>query len=315
VSGLALVDGNAGAGNGGAINSLESLSVKNCILTSNIATKGGGIYMKSTVENKVLISGSVISGNNATSGFGGGLYLDTGKGITILNTTVSGNTATNSGGGAYLKLNNGFANSAKIVIIGSVFRRNVSGNSGGGLAARLTDHAMLISKTQITGNISDDFGGGLYTYRGRVTMVGSTVAGNRVTGGTNDGGGIYSSDSQMTLTATRVIGNSAAGDGGGILHNGSNHADKFLKVTGGTISGNTAGATGGGIHGLQGGKITLKGTSVQLNQAVGNGGGINTTGTGASKVDLEIVGGVYEGKAEQVIFCKRGECQTEGGMD
>ena len=79
LSGLALTKGNATGGIGGAIFSTESLTVKDCILSSNTADfGGGGIFLVNTALNKVLITITTITITNstitATSGGGGAFF-------------------------------------------------------------------------------------------------------------------------------------------------------------------------------------------------------------------------------------------------
>ena len=91
-----LVDGftfTRGSGDKGGGLMLNGGTVRNCIISDNTATNGGGVYLAS---NAVLQS-CRITGNNAR--FGGGVNIG-GTG-SVQNCTIAGNSATNSGGGLY----------------------------------------------------------------------------------------------------------------------------------------------------------------------------------------------------------------------
>jgi len=115
----------------------------------------------------------------------------------------------------------------------------------------------------------DEFGGGIYTSGGTITVTNSTLSSNRAI----FGGGIYNS-SVVTLSVSNstLTGNSATGtgDGGGIYNNGT------LMVTNSIFSGNSAKGNGGGIenwHMMFMTKSTLTGNLAK------DGGGIANFGT------------------------------------
>src|SRR5581483_11599723 len=90
ISGLSLIHGNASGntaatGEGGAIYSNESLTLKNCTLSGNKAALSGGAvivqaYGSSTATVNIL--NCVISGNSAVLD-GGGLSIDANKSVVI----------------------------------------------------------------------------------------------------------------------------------------------------------------------------------------------------------------------------------------
>jgi hypothetical protein len=124
---------------------------------------------------------------------------------------------------------------------------------------------------------TNDYGGGILTEGGAVTIYGSRIDGNTA----QFGGGIanQSGTSSLTIatdpltgTASDVSSNSATADGGGIWSRGS------LTMTGGYLGSNKAAGDGGGLFiadtGLNG--ATLVSVAIQSNQATGaksNGGG------------------------------------------
>ena len=112
-----------------------------------------------------------------------------------------------------------------------------------------------------------------------VELIGLTLTGGDITGGSGNGGGAIKSRENLTLTGSTVSGNSTAGDfayGGGIFSRGA------LTLTQSTVSGNnTTGlrAHGGGIYVK--GALTVTGSSVSGNSIAGDdarGGGIHAEG-------------------------------------
>ncbi|TWU40408.1 Dockerin type I repeat protein [Novipirellula artificiosorum] len=89
------VTGNVAASLGGGIYSstLGSITIENCTIDNNLASTGGGMV----VGGVATIHQSTISSNHAAAGAGGILHF-TGTG-TISNSTITGNTAVTDGGG------------------------------------------------------------------------------------------------------------------------------------------------------------------------------------------------------------------------
>ena len=56
-------------------------------------------------------------------------------------------------------------------------------------------------------------GGGIYNYKGSITITGSTISGNTASG---SGGGIYNQGGSITITGSTISGNSSYYNGGGI---------------------------------------------------------------------------------------------------
>src|SRR5581483_9568259 len=281
ISGLSLIHGNASGntaatGEGGAIYSNESLTLKNCTLSGNKAALSGGAvivqaYGSSTTTVNIL--NCVISGNSAVLD-GGGLSIDANKSVVISGCTVTGNTAARHNGGIYAGIK--------------------STGAGSTISTGIT-----ISKDLIAGNTAVSYGGGIYlhsynlavTAKGvplsKITISSSTITGNSVTGsGARDtGGGIYCSAGNFVFSKNIISNNTAVSGGGGIEASSATS----LTITGGSIDGNSvSNGTGGGIDFGTGGffntgsaPLTVKGALITGNHASGNGGGVylKTSGT------------------------------------
>lgn len=157
--------------------------------------------------------------------------------------------------------------------INAVTIRNGNPGAGFGAAGILNSGKLTLSKSSVTNNTGDNFGGGIYNV-GTITLIDTTVSDNILLGFnlSGGGGGIFSSGT-MTMTRTTVSGNSTIGRGGGIYN-----LDQTLTIINSTISGNTA-LNGGGIFNRFG-TVNLTHVTLTGNTATDNGGGIwNFSGT------------------------------------
>lgn len=153
---------------GGGINNSGTLTIVNCVITSNQTSVsngyalGGGIY--NAAGGVLTINQSTISGNGASAfglseyAYGGGV-ANNGGSVTISNTTISGNSAS----------------------LGS--RGNVQGRAYGGGVANLLG-TMTINNSTLTGNnaigalyTAYAYGGGI-SNGGTLTVSNSTISGN-----------------------------------------------------------------------------------------------------------------------------------------
>jgi predicted outer membrane repeat protein len=171
---------------------------------------------------------------------------------------------------------------------------------GGGIFNK--DATLTVANSVISNNYALDDGGGIYTSdaAGSVTVVNSTISGNRAgasTDGNAYGGGIYSQDSPVVTRNSTVSGNNSGGDGGGIYMSSRPTADPSLTVENSTVANNTAGSgggdDGGGIwlccgDGDQ--SLTLKSSTITGNRVGGGsgfGGGLVLFGVQASNVNIQ----------------------------
>ena len=219
---------------GGAVSNSATLTIKNCTISGNTSSSGGGgVY---SYYGDLTVESSTISGNT-TASKGGGLSHRFGR-LTIINSTVSGNIA-NKAGGVYMR---GFFPSDIFIVKNSA----ISGNTGGGVNNSIG--TSIIENSTISRNTAD-FGAGVYNYGGAVSIESSTISGNRADVG---GGGIYNGSGvfaggRLTIMNSTVSGNSAGSRGGGLvnsntcplgLHCGSGPA--ALTLNNSLIAGNQA---------------------------------------------------------------------------
>ena len=229
----------AGTNNGGAIQSLSSgdltLNLSTIVgnSTSGYGAAGGGVF----ALGSVYLNYSNIIGNSTTGRAAGGGGVFSFDNVVLNHSDVNGNSTAGDGGAA-----------------------------GGGISAR--DFVTLTQST-VSGNStmgSSGRGGGIQATRG-ITLVQSTVSGNSTAGEFSAGGGI--SSGELTLFQSTVSENSTAGNlaiGGGIAASGD------VTITQSTITNNQTSfstTTGGGISVTNGDPITIIGSILTGNTAVG----------------------------------------------
>lgn len=190
-----------------------------------------------TVRDLTITGGAAAGGNS--EGGGGILNDSTGGGLIVLNSSIRGNRAggltdqpvEHGGGGIQNKGPGGL-----LLVNSTVSGNSVDHNSGGGSASG---------------------GGGIHNVAGPLTVLGSTVSGNLLTGvGTSTeigGGGIHSRGSTTVIRNSTISGNVAivpaappgsVNGGGGIFTGAAGIANELRNVT---VFGNSTTGAGGGL--------------------------------------------------------------------
>ena len=244
---------------------------------------GAGIKVSNAkgVASTLNLTGGVIAGNSAPNG--GGVYAE-GSTVTIAGGVISGNSTLASGAG----LGGGImASGGKVTVSGGYITNNKmakfcghdgNGDHGGaGLAANNGAH-VTISGGQITGNYSEEAGGGVYvTNLNQEGMAWLDITGGIIASNVSyrsEGAGIRvgqkvdamisgaSKDSPVYITNNSCMSRFDWG-GGGIFVQGSNETASDagrLFVYNSYISSNTAGGYGGGVAVCPTGKTLVTGT-------------------------------------------------------
>lgn len=237
----------------------STLNLTGGVIAGNSAPSGGGVYAK---DSTVTMTNGVISGNSTLPsgvGFGGGIMAENGS------VTVSGGYITN----------NKYANFCG--------HDGYGDHGGAGLAARNGTH-VTISGGQITGNYSEEAGGGVY-----ITDVDRHGASSRekmawlnITGGTiaanvsnrSEGAGIRvgqmvdamiegaSKSTPVYITNNSCMSRFDWGGGGIFVQGDSDTASNAgrLFVYNSYISSNEAGGYGGGVAVCPTGKTLVTNT-------------------------------------------------------
>lgn len=252
--------------NGGA----STLDLTGGVIAGNRASNGGGVYAKGSA---VKVTGGVISGNSTLAsgaGLGGGIMASGGK-VTVSGGYITNNrmakfcNAEGSGchGGAGLAANNG----AHVTISGGQITGNYSEEAGGGVYVtnfNQGDMAWLdITGGYIASNVS-------FRSEGAGIRVGQKV--DAMIGDTRDNNG--TPGSKVYITNNCCMSRFDWGGGGIFVQGDSKNADNAgrLFVYNSYISSNTAGGYGGGVAVCPTGKTLVtnkKGTAIFGNSSAG----------------------------------------------
>lgn len=239
IEGFTITGGSAFGHGGGIAVGSGNVMLKHLTIHGNSAAQGGGVG--GITGGATLTIDDCTIRNNAATRRGGGVEGVPGK-TTILNSTikdnsVTGGVGTGAGGGVYVPPSHS-GHISNTPIISNTAGGTVGGSGGGVFSAG----SLTISGGNVQGNMAlpgsgGSSGGGIYTSRQGATIIGASVTGNSA----GRGGGIFvaSGSAKVDLSAS-VSGNTAtnvppAPTGSGIF------CASPLTTLGGTISGNTPG--------------------------------------------------------------------------
>jgi hypothetical protein len=237
-----------------AVTQAGRLELSNLNLEGGVASLGFGGAVANA--GTLLIHGGVFRDNGAADG---GAIGNIGF-LSVVETTLSGNGATGRGGAISNELvHNGFP--------------------GGGTTS--------LNAVRLIGNAAMQWGGGLSSRGGVVTVLQSAIQGNS----SRLGGGVSASDTKLTVDSSTISGNTAEMGGGLIIKYSATGA-----LANSTISGNTATQRGGGLfvggeiyaaarEPAVGNKVSIAGATLSQNEAP-RGGGISFINAGASSLTL-----------------------------
>ncbi|MHC4478351.1 MAG: right-handed parallel beta-helix repeat-containing protein [Planctomycetota bacterium] len=217
LAGFTITDGNS-SGNGGGILCLNgAITINNCIITGNSATRRGGGIASDMAD--LTLAGCTFSQNAAyewgsRSAGGGGIFAWNGR-LTVTDCQFSENVAINSGGGVRCIYR-------ELALTDCTFSSNSAGQEGGGVA---TDYnSVTVTNCTFTGN-SAQWGGGM-------------------------------NNSHVGATATNCLFSSnSADEGGGVCSYHLTGGDLSLRNC--TFSKNVADNHGGAVYNRDEGNLTL----------------------------------------------------------
>ena len=215
----------------------------------NHAGTGGGLNV---YRGRYDITDSIIDSNQATAGFGGGIAASSNNATpqlpsSIVNLTASlvrNNTAP-VGGGITVVGDNFSGDRASLSVAGSVISGNQSQNQGGGILANrtvLNAANSLIINNSVTGG-GTAFGGGILVTTFSAASIGTTTIAHNNAGVL--GGGLFVNDnSSVNMSGSQVYDNTAGSRGGGLFVGGGQTG----TVQNNIIADNTGGQVNGQIH-------------------------------------------------------------------
>ncbi|NDJ79154.1 MAG: hypothetical protein GYB65_23130 [Chloroflexi bacterium] len=250
-------------------------------LTLDSVTGSGGIGSGGTPRGMggfllsfgtVSIADSTFSGNETDDS--GGAIANVGT-LTISGSTFTDNVAAKDGGAVYII-------SGEVEIADTIFSANSAGEEGGAVANIKT---LTISGCTFADNVAGMEGGALFSSGGNGVAIisDSTFRDNHAD---FKGGGI-SNHNQMTISASAIIDNTTPGGGGGVLNE-----QGVLAITDSTLV-NNIGERGAGIDNVYYSELSLVNTTLILNEAELEGGGlINRENSTATITNCAFVGNV-----------------------
>lgn len=264
---------------------LNSGQLPSILPAGRLTINGGGISIDANRSSRIfhVVSGGdlVLNGlrllNGYVSGNDGGAIFNEGGSISINNVTFSDNEVEDGVGGAIANRN------GQVTILDSTLLRNRLPFGGEGGAVFNVDGEVEIQRSTFSENLAE--GGGAIFQTGplaRLTISDTTFSGNRAA----FGGALHVDQGNATVIRSTFAGNRSSGGYAGAISNFGT-----MVIANSTISGNEAqgGYGGGGI--LNGGTLTLSFVTVAYNSANAGGGGIRTTGVGTTRVKNSIVAG------------------------
>ena len=285
-----------GIGNDGTSDYNGILTLENASITSNIAENGGGLY---TESNAITMTGGSITENDANNG--GGVYVGSTGAFTMHDGTIGSNTATGNGGGVYVAGSTG-AFTMHDGTIGS----NTASTSGGGV---YNAGSMFMYGTAVVGDASAD------------SANNSTNSNSAVSGGgiyNAGGGGLYLgyTDADTPVSLTGGVYSNYAENGGGLYNGASNDASGktyFAKTyfASGVIANNAASNSGYGGGVYNSGEVYMHTSAVigdasansyatasDYSNTAGYGGGVYNDnkfylGYSSSTEETALLGGIY----------------------
>lgn len=227
----------------GAIRSFGNLRLEEMLITENAAYYGSAINMESLASTLKLVNCRIDD-----------------------NWSVSGSTIVASGG--------------SLTVQDSRIENNRAA-AGGGLWVKAVT-SLLVDSTTIANNISEGFGGGIFSdgYRGHVSVVrNSSLTDNQAAAG----GGIYSRGTPFRIENTEFVGNQSDTQGGAVFIETTD-----LEILGSTFAWNEAATQGGAIYfemlcSSNKSELSVSQSTITNNSAGEQGGGIYFTGLNASK--------------------------------
>jgi hypothetical protein len=303
LSGLQILNGkvatpdvkNAG---GGLLANLGSLTLVNCLVTSNTVdttggteggeSLGGGVAALGTaaltLTNTVVADNQVIGGG---AGYGGGVYAN--GPLTITGGAVKGNTAEGTGiegGGIYYPNNASPGISLTDVSVSGNLAQPRSGKSANGDGGGISIHsgtANTLTNVTINGNTiradnakaisSGVRGGGLVIQDGTTAIVNSTITGNLVSAnienlGVAIAGGLLV-QGPTTIANTTIAGNTSRGGGTNLNSQGGDLTvfQAGTRVRNSIVAEGSAVTGGGNCEVAEGGSVVSEGGNLDsLNQ-------------------------------------------------
>jgi len=263
VRNVALVNGSSSS-DGGAIRSVEELTIVNSIVSgSTAANAGGGIFSDPTAGGRLNVVRSVVSGNTAGTRGGGIRTINPAWSASSISESSITNNVAMHGGGISAENDDG----GSLSVVDSVVADNSATVDGGGIDSdNIGGGELLLQRSTVSGNeasvgaglnVTSQRQGSYYYYYQPYEYTYIPYDPETMTGGYGYGTGPYGpyygyipgSSGKTTISNSTISGNTAETNGGGIHSVSASFGssaytygsyDTTLMLENSTVSGNTA---------------------------------------------------------------------------
>lgn len=251
------IDDYSGAG----ILSYSPVGVVACAFSGCFADFGSGVATLGGATSGSFFNGIVAGGNVAASN--GVIYVNGGAGVSVTNSIFDGNTADRSA--VYAFAADGFS------VDNCTFTNNTGLNRGSAVGFVFCYPATLTNSV-IDNNPIQAVGGAVYVAHeadlpsdpGLFVIDSCSITGNASSG--NFGGGILSLDGNLTIRNSEITGNSTPGRGGMIWGNNNSLTEvKHIVVENCTVSENQGTVLGAAIYTQQAYNLTIDSSEFNMN--------------------------------------------------
>lgn len=323
---LTIQDGYAQDRGGGIYCGRANLNIlDDCIITGNqvagdSAAYGGGIYFAGS-GGTLTIDYSLVSQNQAvasyadTNVYGGGVAAGDGAHVIVTDSEIYQNQVTPASPGAVARGGGIYVYFGDLTIErDSGIQENVARRGGGVYLA--SSGWVSVTDSLIHDNTAD-YGAGIYSsYSYDTEIQGSTISENEASLG---GGGVFVDSGSLTLVDSTLIGNRGSGlanmrgeteifgctfdNNDSLTLGGAIYNQGTLTLTNSTLSGNYAGTSGGGLSNLDA-QANLQNVTITDNTADdvwdgdGDGGGIYVASGSTVYLANSIVAQNYDGSPQ-----------------
>jgi hypothetical protein len=132
------------SGAGGALYSVNQLTVADCAFTNNVSGYGGALYAGGTSE----VRRSLFAGNAATPHEGGAIFVPVGGRLNLVDCTLAGNTSTSAtGGGALATATNGAVTPPAVSVLNCTCADNTAPNAAAGATVAICSGSVTFENT------------------------------------------------------------------------------------------------------------------------------------------------------------------------
>ncbi len=219
ITDIALLNGDADIGNGGAIEFSGNLTLENTRLEGNLAVSGGAIAGTYWSEGDLIVYASTLEYNQASDD-GGAIWCDGCGLVKVRDSVVFYNHSGRNGGAIYIKGVYGFAGQwvnlfTPLLIVNSSDLTLNTASSGGGIYAYDSD--VKIRESELADNVAETSAGGIYFNHftaGNLNVKRSTLANNGTDG---IGGGLWATGSGVVTVGNSTFSGNTADCAGGVI--------------------------------------------------------------------------------------------------